>query len=323
MPTLQRSFIPFLRIRSRAERHPAWENFAAMGLHRTLFWYGSAMAKPGRNAIKAGLAVAALGGGAVAAVLLLRPSPPAPVAPPSPVATVQAPDAVPTLIEKLPLPPPTLAREALLTAANAAASAYAAAAPAPVANAALVGRAFTVHLPFGCAAEANPVATWAFNAQRKTVNFEAQPVLWGETPWVRALAGETPFEAAEGFWIRRPWTASKTCPPPPPEGTDPAAAASPETLGLAQFFAPGAPRARQRGTRPYRFTRKYDGPDTPPPHAYRLALSGRITSFADGQPIRCWSESAWARPRCLIAVELTRVAFEDPATGDTLAEWRD
>ena len=284
------------------------------------------MVEPKRNLGRAGLAIGAvvvLAGAGALALQLARPSRPAPVEQAKPVVVVQAEDAVPTLIEKLPLPPPALGRDALLGAAAVAANAYAAGAPAPAGNATLVGRAFTLRLPFGCAAAADPVATWTYNVERKTVKFSAQPNLWGKAPWVRTLAGDTPFDAVEGFWVQRPWTQSKACPAAPADAVDPAAPAPKETLGLAQFFAPGASRTRQRGTRPYEFTRKYEGEGTPPGHEYQLVLSGRLAAFADGQPVRCWSESSWLRPRCLIAAELTRVAFEDPAIGETLAEWRD
>lgn len=288
---------------------------------------------------RAGLAIGAIiiVGGAGALIVRFANSPQtAQVEQPRPAA--QASEAPPTLIEKLPLPPPALDRGALIAAAAAAADAYAAGAPAPMANAALVGRAFLLRLPFGCAGS-DTVATWTYNASRKTVKFAAQPALWSEMPWVRALAGDTVFEAAEGFWIPRPWTRAEACPPSSNEAggdsttttqaplTEQALPSEPtaerETLGLAQFFAPGAPRTRQRGMRPYEFTRKYDAAASPAAHSYQFVLGGRLAAFADGQPVHCWSENAQLRPRCLIAVELGRVAFEDPASGEVLAEWRD
>lgn len=287
---------------------------------------------------RAGLAIGAIiiVGSAGALVVRLANAPrttrvqqPAPAVPVS--------ETPPTLIEKLPLPPPALDRWTLITAAAVAADAYAAGAPAPPANAALVGRAFLLHFPFGCAGP-DAMATLTYNADRKTVKLSAQPRLWGETPWVRALAGDTVFETAEGFWIARPWTRSEACPASPdePAGAPLASAEAPpgdkglpikpvavrETLGLAQFFAPGASRTRQRGTRPYQFTRKYDAAAGPAAQSYEFVIGGRIAAFADGQPVRCWSESAELRPRCLIAVELERVAFEEPVSGEVLTEWR-
>lgn len=290
--------------------------------------------------LAAGVLLAGVGAGALA-LHYLAPPKPAPVEQPRIVVPAEPP---PTLLDKLPLPPPLLDRAALIAAGEQAADAFAAGKSAPEANAALAGRSFSLRLPFGCGAS-DPVAMATYNADRKTVKLAAQPHLWGKQPWVRALAGDMAFEAVEGFWISRPWTRSETCPTPPAEPAEPAPPAKPakpappagagqlegpaepaqpvrETLGVAQFFAPGASRTRQRGTRPYEVTRKLPA-DAPATRSYQLVLSGRLVAFGDGQPVRCWSESSQLRPRCLFAVELTRVAFENPTTGETLAEWRD
>lgn len=55
---------------------------------------------------------------------------------------------------------------------------------------------------------------------------------------------------------------------------------------------------------------------------FRLLLEGRITGFADRQPVYCSQSAPSLRPRCAIAVEFTRVAFEDAGDGGIVAEWR-
>jgi hypothetical protein len=96
-----------------------------------------------------------------------------------------------------------------------------------------------------------------------------------------------------------------------------------QTLGLAQFFAPGASRVSQRGDRPYETVLKRSGDGSKPlTGPYRLVLAGRIARHPDGQAIRCDGGSADQRPVCLVAVEFDHVRFERQADGMVLAEWR-
>jgi len=285
---------------------------------------------PERTAIRRRLAF----GAAVAVIVVIivvliagephRARPPAQPAPPA-AQNATGPSPLDIQTTPLPLPPPPLDRKDLIEAAARAASAYAAGAPAPPADADLVGRTFRVQIPFGCegplgAAAPKPAAWFTFDAKRRVLRLTAKPQVWTQTPWVQALAGSADFDAIEGFWLPRPWSTSEDCPPPATPA--PGAAPSPQTLGLAMFFAPNSSRVLQRGSRPYEFTGKAPDGDAPvAPKGYRLTLAGRITGFDGAQPVRCRADSPSQRPVCLVAVAFDHVSFEDPATGETLAEW--
>lgn len=183
-----------------------------------------------------------------------------------------------------------------------------------------------------------PWAGWSFNQDSRVLKLVAHTQHWEKLEWVPQLTGGLEYEAAEGFWIRRPWTSAEECPATAVTNTasltDEKANAEPDrkpeakapsearqTFGLAQFFAPDAPRTFQRGNRPYSFTLREKKDAIGGTRKYRLSLSGRISGYPDGQPIRCWNEASDLRPKCLMAVELARVAFEEVESGKVLAEW--
>ncbi len=231
----------------------------------------------------------------------------------------------------LPVPPPPLSRADVVLLAERAASAFATGAPPPEQNAELVGRGFSVLIPFGCEGPRpadGPAAGayWELDAARGTITLRAHPQVWTKAEWVRQLAAPAELDAAEGFWVPRPWILSEDCAraaPPPAEGEEapPPPKADP-TLGLAMFFAPNSSRVQQRGGRPYEYVGNApaDGAAVAP-KGFRLVLGGRIASFESGEPVRCRANPN-GRPTCLVAVEFDQVAFEDPASGKTLAEWR-
>jgi hypothetical protein len=226
----------------------------------------------------------------------------------------------------VPLPEPTLNRQQLLRAFSAAADAVAGNQPLPEDNASLVGKSFAVRLPFGCsgpmAEGTKDWAGWSYNPKTKALKLMARPEIWDAAPWVRQLAGQLPFDAAEGFWIRRPWTSSQACPANPSlEATGSNSGAIRNTVGIVQFFSPESPRMIRRGSRPYAITVKSDVEIAADPRDYGLLISGRIAGFLDGQPIHCINEAANLVPVCLIAVEFNRIAFEDLANGGILSEW--
>jgi hypothetical protein len=236
-----------------------------------------------------------------------------------------------------PAPPPAvpaplapLDRAQLLAMARAAADAVAAGAPAPAGARDLVGRGFEIRLPFGCdGAEPDPPVHWGgwtYDAGRKALRLSVRSPVTQALPWVADIAGGMAYDSVEGFWIERPWTRSQECPPdaspfaaaPADEAAPPAAR---ETLAIAQFFAPDAPRTLQRGGRPYTITLKAESPPDGQSRGYRLVLAGRLAAFGDGLPIHCRADAAAAPPLCVFAAEFRRVAIEDPADGRVLTEW--
>lgn len=221
-----------------------------------------------------------------------------------------------------------IARSGLVAAFALASDATAAGRPLPDANRDLVGRTFSLKLPFGCSGEAiagEPAwAGWTYDSSRRALKLTATPQRWTDAAWVKSIAGTMAHEAVEGFWLDRPWTSSEDCPTgsAPLVDADSSAPAERQTVGIAQFFAPDSPRTFQRGSRPYSHTVRVREPAEINGRTYRLALSGRITGFPDGQPIRCIQEAPDLRPLCLMAVEFARVSFEDPRDDTVLAEWR-
>lgn len=267
-------------------------------------------------------------------------------------------------VPEVPKPLQPVDRALLLAAADAAADATAAGLPLPERNTALVNRSFELRLPFGCdgpgTAPDQDWAGWTYDPRTRALKLTARPENWQDAAWLAGIAPDRPADAIEGFWIRRPWTRSESCPPAAPEAAGPAADAGDpsgevwpdvtkdkppppvrpgagdetaetavpvqaephprETLGIARFVSPGAARTLTRGDRPYSVTLKQSEGFVGDPAGYRLVLVGRITGFADGQPVRCWSEDASLHPICIAAAEFVRVAIED-SQGTVLVEW--
>ncbi|KQX26183.1 hypothetical protein ASD39_02805 [Sphingomonas sp. Root50] len=248
----------------------------------------------------------------------------------APAVPMQQATVAPAEVETTPLPEAPISsgpidRAGLLAAVSAAADATASGSPPPPQNAELVGRAFTLRLPFGCDGPISEGeifwAGWTYDPKTKALKLIAHPERWDAENWVRKLAGDTAFEAVEGFWIPRPWTVSEACPVRDGAGgvSDPTDVSVRQTVALAQFFLPETPRNLRRGKRPYAFTMRQEAEALP--SDFRLRLNGRIVAFADGQPIHCRNEVPAEHPICVINVEFTQVAFED-AQAKTLTEWR-
>lgn len=219
-----------------------------------------------------------------------------------------------------------LTRADLLVAANAAADAVASGRVLPTANLKLKDRAFVLRLPFGCrAGQPDDWAGWTYDSKSEVLKLSARPERWRDEPWVRTLAGDLSFETVEGFWVERPWSSAEGCPPSAQleavSPAEPPATLPRQTLGLAQFFAQGAPRTLQRGARPYAFTLKAPALNPDELRGFTLTISGRVVGFADGQPVHCLNEDPALAPRCLIAAEFAEIAFEDPQTGKVIANW--
>jgi hypothetical protein len=226
-------------------------------------------------------------------------------------------------------PAPVLDRAGLLQAMDVAASAYAAG--KDPGGAGLAGRRFVIRQAFGCSgptpppAETTPgdgLAAWSWGERRQGLNLTLAPGDWTDSPLLGG--GADSWEAAEGFWLPRPWLRAEGC---PGASGDPLASGpvppSPQTVGLAAVFEEDGSRLGRRNGRAYMFTVRGEGdqPPAPPADGYRLVLEGRMTAFANGRAIRCRAASPDQRPVCIGAVQLDRVAFED-SSGRALSEWR-
>ena len=266
--------------------------------------------------VVAGLAVMAL----VAGCGKRPESAPAETATPGP-----APAAVATAPAVKALSP--LQRPELLAAAAAAANAAAAGQAPPRSNLDLTDRTFEIRLPFACNdGVLGAWGTWSVEPATSALHVSFHRQRWGDDPVFRALALGTAFDAAEGFWIERPWTSAEQCPAalPPPAAApgQPATAPSPvHVLALVQYFAPDGPRTLRRGNRPYAYAAKLADGGQPEVAGFRVKLVGRISGFADGQPVHCLVQQASQPPVCAMAVAFTKVVLENAATGESLTEW--
>ena len=196
-------------------------------------------------------------------------------------------------------------------------------------DASLAGRRFVVRQPFGCTgssdsdeAASEGLAVVVQAAEGRGLRLSLAPGDWTESPLV-AGSSET-WEAAEGFWLTRPWMRAETCPvaSAEPVAGDPVPP-SPQTMGLAAVFEADGSRLGRRNGRAYSFVVRGDAdrPAAIPDGGYRLVLEGRMAAFADGRAVRCRAAGPDQRPICIGAVQLDRVAFED-AQGAVLSEWR-
>lgn len=247
------------------------------------------MPNPDRTVIRRRLALGAVAGIAVLALGLGARDWLDNDGPETPTAPVPAPLDVET--RPLPLPAPPMSLSALAAAAGQS-------------PASLVGRRFLVRVPFGCEEAAPGPLTATFDAAERTLRLRAQPHVW--TAQALSLA-QGQADAVEGFWA--------------PAGEDCAAGASDETLGLAMVYEPGGSRLQRRGGRAYEFVGKLPEGAGPSAQGYRLLLAGEVSDVFGGEPVRCHKRQDGVAV-CLIAVVFDQVAFEDPVTRETLAEWR-
>ncbi len=248
-----------------------------------------------------------------------------------------APEAVPQVeIATGPLaPPPPLGRAELIAGLAQAASVFAAGSTVAGSDP-LVGRSFSVKLPFGCSGpavageDAEGVAQWRWGEGQTSIRLSMAPGDWLASPLVAGAvvteddaSPDNAWEAVEGFWIARPWLAGDAC-PTARLASSISAPPSPQTVGIVAVFPQDGSRLARRDGRAYQHAIRAEGdaPLTPPAGGFALRLEGRIVGFPDGRASRCVAYSPDQRPTCVAAVQLDRVAFEEAATGSTLAEWR-
>lgn len=177
------------------------------------------------------------------------------------------------------------------------------------------------------------------------------PNVWTDAAPVRAAAEGLEYEAAEGFWIERPWLRSGDCPvsPQPSESIDLAAepvegnqsgpevttneagpaadpTASPpvaarKTLALVELFEPGSRRAARRNGRPYTIVTKLAPGEIDLSKGLRVVVTGRLAPLRQGAPVACNGTLIDERPLCLIGTEIDRVAITDASGQRVLGEW--
>ena len=285
------------------------------------------MSWPGRRVLGRSLLLAAL-----LAAAGCRGSDPVPEASSTPDVIAQTRAAPTTAAKALSV----LGRADILAAAVAAADDVAAGNPLPQANLELVNRSFELRLPIVCGnGETGAWGSWRVDPSTNVLRVSFSRQNWEAQPLFAQLAKDLAYETAEGFWIERPWTRSEQCPPAlanvaRPDKTasheaTPAPAAEPapeERLAIVQFFSSDAPRMLRRGKRPYAYTAKLPKDAQATDRAFRIKIEGRITGYADGQPVHCVITQAARPPVCAVAVEFDKVVLEDAKTGENLAEWR-
>lgn len=231
-------------------------------------------------------------------------------------------------IPVIPAPVPPLDRAGLIAAAASAADAVASGSALPQSNAALVGRSFILRMPFGCSGEMADGqekagwAGWTFNPKSRALKLVARGSNLADVEWIKQIAGSMEFEAAEGFWLRRPWTRADRCEAKDPALSDAILDPAAQRVAIAQFHAPQGPRTLRRGDRPYSSTVKLEEGETPSPLGYQLQLEGKLSGFPDGQPVHCSQDNPSVTPRCVIAVEFERVAFLAAGKEEPIVEWR-
>lgn len=231
------------------------------------------------------------------------------------------------------VPSTTLRRGPILIAAAQAASNYGRE-PLQTGPDPLVGRRFSVIVPFGCHGPASGVRgrteagvpSWTWGPDRATIQISVVPQDWLESGLMARNDGTAEvedWEAAEGFWITRPWTDAETCPSRWIEDPSVEPEGSPQTVGLVAFYEAGASRIGRRNGRAYNVTLRRKGDEVleVPVGGFRLRLEGRVVGFPSGRAFRCSAPGPNTRPVCIAAVQLDQVRIEN-AEGAPLSEWR-
>jgi len=276
-----------------------------------------------RLAIAGGLA-AVIAVGAVGFVIGRASVAPEPV----PVPAAPPPATPPPPVEPVERTPPVLARADIIKLADAAADASASGIPLPASVTGMVGRRFTLYMPFGCSGPAGEEShmpfRWRYDAARSTLRLQIASFRWQPEDWWPEETAPK-LEAIEGFWINRPWTSGETC----PDGGAVASSANAEpvtlpgqTLAIAQFFSAGTSRQALRQGEPFEAVLRVPPEQLRTESGFRLRLTGRIDRVPGDGPVRCVQPAGIEqRPICVIAASLDELAIENPETGKTLATW--
>ena len=211
---------------------------------------------------------------------------------------------------ELPAPEPALDREMLLIAAIRAASAAVAATDDRDLQAGLRGRRFEFRWRFACPDSAKDAPMRAEYRERdETLRVTVQPTLAADSPLLKPWLPSN-FEAASGFVVDQPWLLTPACATPSRDEA---------LVAVVELFHAEGSRA-SRPPESYRLTKRIEGGKMPE-GGLDFVLSGRMEALPDGKVINCVAPEPGIRPQCLISVKVDRAAVEDPAGGETLAEW--
>ena len=233
----------------------------------------------------------------------------------------------------------------MLAAVAQAASSAASATPLPAELRRLDGRQFEVRIRFGCRGPSSGNGTtwlnWSYEAGSRTIRVSARPTISADEPLVATIGGEG-FEAAEGFWIPRPWLLQPVCPATAtvqtPADQEPEQAGTPSSreaaakdeaeplparqrVGIAQFFTDSNSRTGRRDSRPYQAVHTLEEGQAIGSQGFNLVLSGRLRARPGGDVIGCRATQPDMPPDCIVSAEFQRVWIEQPETGKVIADW--
>lgn len=237
----------------------------------------------------------------------------------------------------LPIAEPPISRARLLHAVARAASSHASGVDDSEAQRLLDGKQFNVRVRFGCQADPGQALTWTLDSDKQTLRFRASPDLSIDDGPIKALVPPA-TEAAEGFWLERPWMLTAACPAletqadasraKPDEGTDnkeeggaSGSAGANQRIGIAQFFASEDGMARRRLAGPYDAVIRLEEGQQPGDQGYDFVLAGRLRALANGRVIMCTGDGRRRPPDCAVSVDIDRAWIETPAGGQVLAQW--
>ena len=213
----------------------------------------------------------------------------------------------------IPLPEPTLGREQLIVGALKALSAAALAQDDAATQKQLSGRAFELHLRFGCPGlPANASRTLSYDATNQVLRVHIRADLAANSVPASDLLLKG-YEGAAGFLVDRPLLLSAGC---PTQQIGPVTQVEP-TIAVAQMFTEQDSRV-QRPQQSYDLTKKIDNSQKPA-QGLDLVIAGRLSPLSDGRPIHC--AFAQGPPACIIAAKFDRVSIQNPVDGSTLGEW--
>jgi len=237
---------------------------------------------------------------------------------------------------RLPVIEPPFNRSRILMTVARAASAHSAGLDDADFQRMLDGKQFEVRLRFGCDGQ-GPLGDhgWSIDPDGRTLRLRVVPTLSLDDE-VIGIVAEDGVEAAEGFWLARPWLLQAACPAGQPvvealpkQGADaednagppPAEEIAIPRIGIAQFFRAEDSRTGQRIGRPFEAVIQLEEGQRVGSQGFDLILSGRLRSRTDGRVILCEGAGRDRPPDCVVSAAIDRVRIENPGNKATLAEW--